>query len=138
MIRNKLIGSFVSVVMLIACKNKKTMSEQAVASELTGKWSYVSSIGGFTGKMPAWPEGTKVIIEFTKDKTYRRFENGKEMSTARYELKETKSFVTGETATIIDYVADAIDQSYTINGDTLNLRDEVADGFNFVFVKSRR
>jgi len=52
-------------------------STKPFPSPLWGKWSYVSSNGGITGRMPAWPENSKVLLSFDEKWNFKITQDGK-------------------------------------------------------------
>jgi hypothetical protein len=119
------------VVALVNCKSTKTNSSYP----LVGSWQYMTSSGGFTGKMAVWEPNSNVMIEFTKNSKYKRSENNKITIEDNFTLKRAKSMVSGEEENLIGYTSNSPDQSYRISNDTLYLRDEIADGFSYIFVR---
>jgi hypothetical protein len=130
MIHKKIFFSFF-LFTLICCKSVKNNS----SDPLTGSWQYVTSSGGFTGKMVVWEPNSNIVIEFTKNSKYKRSENGKITLEGDFALKQSKSMISGEEENLIDYGSNNPVQSYKISNDTLYLRDEIADGFSYVFVR---
>jgi hypothetical protein len=109
-----------------------------------GKWEWVMSSGGIAG-MTIYPaSGEYSYYQFTLDSTMnveaRQYGTYDKWS-SKFSLSTERSFVTGAQALflhIADSMHNSMPQSVWLHGnDTLELLDEVADGFGHLYVRRR-
>jgi hypothetical protein len=113
---------------------QKAQQAPPVQKRLYGQWKFHASSGGFSGKGPGWPANAKICVEFKRNGSYRFFENGKTKQKDKFKLVERKTVFGAELLPVIDF-ANNLDQTYEIKGDTLYLRDAVADGYSYQFLR---
>ena len=103
-------------------------------SPFLGKWTWVSSSGGFAGTIETPASTGKVIsVEFTRKK-FRKYVNSVLTEEMKYSVATEKSIFSTSELEIITYSHDWR-QSYLVKGDTLFLSDECYDCFGHVYVK---
>lgn len=112
-------------LILLSCEKDDSLS-----NDLIGQWEWLSSTGGIAG-VTLTPEstGNSVMIEFTASGKYREYTNGALTITCRYLIVRQFSIYSGSSVKLIVYDNSMIRQSYSVDGDTLILSDEVYDGF---------
>jgi hypothetical protein len=107
-----------------------------IDASLVGKWKYLSSSGGITGRGAGWNETSTIIFEFKKKGTFKKIENKKTTTSDTFSTESTAAGDSGEkNLKIIFKNQPAMVASFT--NDTLFLQEDVADGFEYVFVRSR-
>lgn len=119
---------------LNACSTLKAPEQGAKA--LFGAWYYRESSGGFTGKGVDWPKNGAISITFKKNGTFTRSENDKVVETDSYHFTEGVSIYNNQKQTLLRF-GDGSLKSFTISGDTLELKDEVHDGYTYIFIKNK-
>lgn len=119
----------ISFIFVISCKKIKLPDNQSEL--LIGKWKFVSSSGGMTGKQENTNQSE---IEFTK---YGKFKfKDKKLFTfnKNFEFKYVTSIYNHKEVTAIKY-SDNFIQSFLIRNDTLFLNDEVYDGYCYTYIR---
>lgn len=120
------------VFFIVSGSKPKTKVDPA----LIGKWKYLSSSGGITGRGASWDEKSKIIFEFKKKGTFKKIENKKTTASDTFSTENIAAGDNGEKSLrIIFKNQSTMIASFT--NDTLFLQEDVADGFGYVFVRSR-
>jgi hypothetical protein len=123
--------------------NKEIPLPNSELKKIFGKWEWVETSGGFTGKIttPAKASYTEEI-EFMKDGSFLRFKNGNMTDKNKFTISEGKSIFKSESTYIISFspidssaAASMQKQSLSFMGnDTLFLKEECHDCFSHVYV----
>ncbi|RYD92242.1 MAG: hypothetical protein EOP54_21160 [Sphingobacteriales bacterium] len=129
------------IVGAASCKKENVNNSKTPADpeKMYGKWTWVSSMGGFAGKTTT-PQsaGYQAGIEFKRDKTVSFYRNDTLTNTAEFNLAKGKSIFSADSAYIIKYKPDAMDQAIIkTKTDTLILADNVYDGFTITYVRDK-
>ena len=107
-----------------------------IDASLVGKWKFLSSSGGITGRGAGWDDKSMIVFEFKKKGTFKKIENKKTTVTDTFSTESVAAGDSGEkNVKIIFKNQTAMIASFT--GDTLFLQEDVADGFGYIFVRSR-
>jgi hypothetical protein len=117
---------------LLNGQNKKLLDPELFP--IFGKWKYVESYGGFTGKGTGWPTDARITIEFKKNGKFTHHSKGKLRQRDVYRLSERKSHLSSKLVHVIDYDKN-VDQVFELKGDTLILIEDVFDGFTYIFIR---
>ena len=116
---------------LISCSTSADISSQNL---LNGKWSWVSSSGGFIGKtITPKSENKSVVIQFSKS-VIKRYENGKLVSENTFTIDNQASIYGGERKMII-LEDNSRKQSFEIKDNKLFLNDECNDCYQSEYVR---
>lgn len=109
--------------------------ESQIKNELTGKWKWVESSGGFAGRIqtPATTQ-KEIMLEFTSEKCIK-YVNGKVESELSYTIKKGPSIRTTEDVYLIIYENDK-KQSVDFIDNKLILYDECHDCFQNEYIKA--
>ncbi len=127
---NKVILTLTALIFIISCKKVKLPDNQSEL--LIGKWKYVSSSGGMTGKEE---NANRLEIEYTKYGKYKYKDNKLFNFSNKFEIVTVNSIYTNKDVYAISYFKNGITQSFLIRNDTLFLRDEATDSFGYVYVR---
>lgn len=103
-------------------------------TELAGKWHYLRSSGGITGKGPGYTKAEQVVFHFSKNGKYRDCRKGKQIQTLRFTLKSAAVSSDQGFNTLIQY-SNSMTHLARRSGDTLYLKENVADGFDYVLFR---
>ena len=135
--------SFLSVAQ--TC-NKEIPLPNPEMKKLFGKWNWIETSGGFTGKTIT-PALTRYAleIEFTKEGVFQKFKNEKSEVRMKFKVIEGKSIFSEENAYLLSLsVFDSSSaesfhkQSVRFRGsDTLYLYEECHDCFSHVYVRKK-
>lgn len=101
---------------------------------LVGKWKYLSSTGGITGKGAGWDEKSTILFEFKKKGTFKKIENKKTVLCDSFSTETQVVAEGGENLIKINF-KNQMAMLASIKSDTLFLQEDVADGFSYVFVR---
>lgn len=120
------------VFFILSGSKPKTKIDAAIV----GQWKYLSSSGGITGRGAGWDEKSKIIFEFKKKGTFKKIENKK---TTLIDTYSTESGLTAESAekNLKIIFKNQMHMTASFNNDTLFLQEDVADGFSYVFIRTR-
>lgn len=107
-------------------------------THLTGKWSWTSSSGGFSGTTyTPQSTGDRKIVEFSNDSIFKLFQNDTLLIESKYHLKVSKSIYSQDSALLIIYDNSSIRQSYNFKvPNILILRDECDDCFEHIYKRT--
>jgi hypothetical protein len=103
---------------------------------LTGKWEWVKSSGGISGRIqtPA-STGKNVYLEISSNRI-KSFENGNLVLDYEYSIQTKKSLLTNvEQEMIVDNQNNNIPQTFIVKGTTLYLNDECFDCYQSVYLR---
>jgi hypothetical protein len=103
---------------------------------LTGKWEWVKSSGGISGRLqtPA-STGKNVYLEISSNRI-KSFENGNLVLDYEYSIQTKKSLLTNvEQEMIVDNQNNNIPQTFIVKGTTLYLNDECFDCYQSVYLR---
>ncbi len=103
---------------------------------LTGKWEWVKSSGGISGRLqtPA-STGKNVYLEISSNRI-KSFENGNLALDYEYSIQTKKSLLTNlEQEMIVDNQNNNIPQTFIVKGTTLYLNDECFDCYQSVYLR---
>ena len=123
----------VSLLLGAASCNLETVYNE---TELTGRWKWLESTGGFAGTVNN-PEkaGYDEIIEFSPGSLFKVFRNDSLTVRSSYYIRPGWSVTTGDSSLLLAYDYNNIRQSYFIRSDTLILRDECYDCFTSTYIR---
>ena len=123
----KIIFFLVIIVTSSGCKKEKPID---YSSSLTGKWSWISSCGGFAFHCST-PESTnqKINLVFTTDSTLNTYVNDTLKASTRFQTYISPTSDFPGTADVIKFNS-SIQVKFSIIRDTLYLNDFCCDGFN--------
>lgn len=109
---------------------------QSLQERVIGKWQLVQTSGGITGR--GFPIKKKIVIEFTPECRFNRYENDSLKSTRTYHLTKSKARYSGQGyKDILDLGnGGSFNNSIRINKNQLILAHEVADGFIKIYNKT--
>lgn len=124
----KLVVLFV-VINLAGC-NKGISPE----SELIGNWMWISTSGGFDGRIVTpGTNGDEISIEITKTR-FKTYINGTLSEDIEYSIQLGPSIYSSEDVSIITF-ENGLRQSYSVTKSSLILKDECYDCFRREFLK---
>lgn len=126
-------------LLVFSCSNAPT-SPTPTPTGIEGKWLWIQSSGGFTGRTTLTPEpGSSVIIEFRNDGKYNEYYNGSLSRTLEYELAKERSRSNHEMVDVVR-LFEALPMSrriQVVTADTLQLHDNYVDGFASIYTRVR-
>lgn len=106
-------------------------------SSIIGSWEWAQSSGGIAGVVYT-PEtqGYSQTIEFNANDIYKRYRDGQLQEETHYTLLQDTSILSNTVVDMVQY-EDDIRQSFSFssNGDTLFLKDDVFDGFDYIYIR---
>jgi len=127
--------AIVGSILLLSCNVNPTDENLGNSNKLTetsivGKWLWVESIGGFTGKTVRSPDSVEVTLEFTADGSYIKRENSLIVDSSAYSIVNEKTIFSSSNLDVVHFstlsLSAVIGQLTTT---TLKLEDNVTDGF---------
>ncbi|MBK9934595.1 MAG: hypothetical protein IPP61_01525 [Cytophagaceae bacterium] len=105
---------------------------------LVGTWKWVITQGGIAGLTIKPDESNQKKLVFDKDGNMTFVVNGKNTQTIKYEAKTGKSITSTEQVPLIVFPGEeSMNWSYSIDGDSLYLFEEVYDGFGHTYVREK-
>lgn len=110
--------------------------KDTVSTELVGNWEWVSRTGGIAG-VHQTPQtlGYTYTVVYTKDGIYEQYDqNNQLVVTYPYKVIKAVSMLDNKEHDMIQ-LNNAMNSSFEIRKDSLFLVQDVADGFNEVFVR---
>ncbi len=136
MIRSRRPTPLSILVICLVAAGCSTGSSTSLPEEYRGRWEYLGSSGGITGQGMGDPATGSIVI--TADNTIeRRSEDGSLESTTDFELGRGTSIFGPEEVWILS-TSSGLDQVIRLHeGDTLTLSDNVYDGFQFTYARTR-
>jgi len=100
-------------------------------NNIIGTWVWVETSGGFAG-ITKTPQSTgKTMRLVISDSTVKKYVNDTLRSELTYTIK-SQSSIMGQISSMIIYENSA-KQSFVVQGDNLILKDQVFDGFQYVY-----
>lgn len=123
-----------SIAFVVAACQK---NESRNNSSIIGSWEWAQSSGGIAGVVYT-PEtqGYSQTIEFNANDIYKRYRDGQLQEETHYTLLQDTSILSNTVVDMVQY-EDDIRQSFSFssNGDTLFLKDDVFDGFDYIYIR---
>jgi len=119
-----------SLLFIISCKKVKLPDNQSEL--LIGKWQYVTSSGGMTGRQE---NAGRPEIEYTKYGKYKYKDKKLFNCNSKFEIVTINSIYTNKEVYAISYQREPIRQSFLIRNDTLFLRDEATDSYGYTYIR---
>ncbi len=105
---------------------------QSPQERLNGKWHWISSSGGITGKGTIVKKGT--VIEFTSDCRYNHYEKDTLKYSKTYSLlKATSKYGNRKNTDLIQFGNSSFKKSFSIRKNRLVLREPYPDGFTRIY-----
>ncbi len=120
----------------VACsKNVAVIMDQSVV----GKWKWMYSVGGFTGKDTVKPGTNTTMLIFNPNHTYEKVVNGTTVAQGMYTIVNVKSIFTGTSAPAIRF--DNADDNHTLliemDGAQLILSDNHVEPYGQVYERMK-
>lgn len=123
---------FTLLFALLSCEtNHPTVNNQ---TSLNGKWNWVSSSGGFTGKMITPESEKKTMTIEISDSVIKKYQDGKLLSKNSFSIQPQQSIFGGERKMII-LDNDMPKQSFEIKDNKLYLSEECNDCYQSEYVR---
>lgn len=126
-------------LLCFSCKKENSNEPTVDISKIYGKWDWIGSSGGLTGKSytpQSEHQNQRLII--ANDNKMSFYINDTLKIQRQFTLRKDKSFLTGDSAYIIHYMPASLDQVILkAKTDTLILSDEANDGFTSGYVKHK-
>lgn len=120
--------------MALGCRKENTSGQ--MNKNVVGKWLFVSSRGGFTGKDVILPgPGTTSYLVLNADLGYQVMQNGKVQKEGKYATALQQSYVYGTVRQTIRYDNESQFQTYTVNSDSLLVSDDQVEGYTTLYLK---
>jgi hypothetical protein len=146
--------SIAALVILIIVLDCCTSHDIRPASPLVGSWRWVKNRGGITGNIEHTPQsvGHQLTYTFNRNLSFIQTDNGDTIQQSTYTLKKETSIFDGQVYDFIIihenyYTSDIHGQDslitidfrnrYEFIGDTLLLRHDAFDSYNWWYVRSR-
>ncbi|RYE12815.1 MAG: hypothetical protein EOP45_22245 [Sphingobacteriaceae bacterium] len=122
------------LVVAAGCK-KEALNDQA-EKKVVGKWLFVRSQGGFTGKDIVLPApGITTYLVLHTDLTYQVIQNGITQKQGKYATALQKSNLYGTVKPTIQYDSDIFFKTYQAAGDSLTIDDDHVEGYSTLYIK---
>lgn len=102
-------------------------------NSLNGKWSWVSSTGGFIGSTLTPATEKKTLTIEISNSTIKRYENGKLLSENTFTI-QTQNSIYGDNKKMI-VIEDRPSQSFEVKDNKLFLNDECHDCYQSEYVR---
>ena len=110
---------------------------------ILGRWQWLSASGGFSGGgTHPYPEakGQLIETEFRPDGQYLEYVSGRVRRETSFQIQEVKSIYDGQQREAVRYGSQGygggvITQIIQLKGDTLYLKDNVYDGYTWVYIR---
>lgn len=118
------------VLIFIICQFYACTDDTPKASELIGKWNWISSSGGIAGSTYT-PEitGETIILEFNSNSDYKMFRNDSLIIDCQFSIIKAESIYNHEITDMIECNG-YLRRSFLFNAEgDLILADEAYDGF---------
>jgi hypothetical protein len=139
---------YLAFILLASCSPKPTElngsgSTTPKTETIIGKWNWVRTSGGFAGQIIYPKPMESQTYQFTSDSIayyVHRYADTMDNWNSRFSLRDQRSFITGAIKPFL-YFNDTVRirsilQSVWFHGyDTLELLDEAADGYSYLFVR---
>jgi hypothetical protein len=102
-----------------------------------GKWLWVATSGGITGRIITPPPGTMVIHTYTSDGFFSIVRNDTLQKFVRYSIEKQKSNYSDDSLDVIIYHDSTIFKQVIeyLSVDTLSLSDHMIDGFGSLYIR---
>jgi len=123
------------LIIMNSCSNNDAVN--STKKSLQGKWSWVSSSGGFAGTTETPKSTNQVIyIEFSGS-SYKKYIDGKLAFDYPFEIKTQKSIFGGERPMIVstDPAKSFVAMSFEFEDNKLHLNEECYDCFGSGYVR---
>jgi hypothetical protein len=117
---------------ILSCAQQLSSKEPVKA--IVGKWRFVSSSGGFSGKGVDWKASDKILAEYKKNGNYKLTSSGKLKKQDHFSISKGRGIRSGEQTELLHF-KNSIEQEFHIKGDTLFLDENVHDGFSYIFIR---
>ncbi|PIQ21117.1 MAG: hypothetical protein COW65_11040 [Cytophagales bacterium CG18_big_fil_WC_8_21_14_2_50_42_9] len=130
---------FFATCLLPACQTEEINPE--VSNSLAGNWQWVSSNGGITGQDHQTPASTntQLVIQFTSDNQFFRYQNGVKTEETTYILQQGKSIYDASGQSNIMIInGTGTRYSYRLENNELYLFDECYDCYTHHYVRMVR
>ncbi|GAB3922769.1 hypothetical protein GCM10028827_08270 [Mucilaginibacter myungsuensis] len=106
-------------------------------SRFTGKWLFIHSVGGISGKDTVKPTGKWLYI-FQKDSIFHRTNNDTLKFSGTYQVRSEQSIFTGQPAPVLRFNYNQ-QGGLIINliGDTLILSDNHTEAYSSLYIRTK-
>ncbi|WP_420458358.1 hypothetical protein [Neolewinella sp.] len=135
---------FLPLLLLSICSCSPKADISFGGSDLIGSWDWVSTSGGFTGRLNRTPAstGTTVRLDLLANGRYTIAEDSDERSRGTYTITMQRSIYSGEEDRYITYSEDLPPVGVAFSGiirlvevDRLTINDNSYDGIGSLFVR---
>ena len=130
------------IMLFSSCKKDIGLDRDEIKG-LFGEWEWIQTTGGLAGiNATSLTTRDKEKIEFTKAGYYKKFVNDELVQKLRYHVTDNEPAVLHGLLiefknTVFDRKNNLINQTFKISSDTLELREDVMDGFSYYYVRIR-
>jgi hypothetical protein len=121
--------------MNLHCKQEQ-VNDVDCKNAIVGKWNWIKSCGGIAGRCNT-PESThsKIVIGFTKDSIFRKYENDKLLIETTFKITRGKSIFSQDSAQLIEKKDMLVESFSFATSDTLFLNEECFDCYKSKYVR---
>lgn len=117
---------------------KKDSSQQTNDSRLYGRWQYVLSVGGISGrdriKLAA---GVQEYLILNSNSSYQVINNGQSKKAGKFSTVNANSKLSNRSENMIIFDDNSIRKIYLVEKDTLYMADDVVEGYSTKYIKSK-
>jgi len=113
-----------------------SLSAQIKNKDLVGTWHYLLGYGGITGKGPGYTPEDNVFYHFSRSGRLKQSVRGKKQANLRYTLRADTTLPNSDYPSVLFY-SNGHTNLVRRNGDTLFIKENMADGFEYVLIKRK-
>jgi hypothetical protein len=131
------IGVFILSLLILSCSEEPAGIDNSKRVTINGKWLWVATSGGITGRIITPPPGTMVIHTYTSDGFFSIVRNDTLQKFVRYSIEKQKSNYSDDSLDVIIYHDSTIFKQVIeyLSVDTLSLSDHMIDGFGSLYIR---
>lgn len=130
---------FIALAIITFAACKKQSGHISFEKQLIGKWLFTGQGDGFSGQYTPADPLAKTVLEFRRNKTFIKTVNEQTVDKGPYNIIRTKNIYTGKDDNAIEFniTPDASKSAkiITISNDTLNIYDNVYDGYSRGYIR---
>ena len=137
----------IAIILLAGCSPKPTETNkgetQNTPPTIVGEWNWIRATGGIAGQTIVPKPGESQTYRFTEDSMaffVQRFGDTSDSWNSKFSLRTQQSFVRPSVAPFLIFndtlrIRSLVQSVWFHGSDTLELLDEAADGFSYLYVR---